>query len=127
MMNTASEPFGPLFSERTFQRLQVLCRATYFGSVFRNDPQKDAWAFVECLTDAECYTAKWLKSSSKGKFREDELLQRGSANKARGKAGAVASRQLPHLALVRIVARAPEDPVEVAIREPSTQGPTTHS
>jgi hypothetical protein len=27
------------------------------------DPQKVASAFVERLTDAVCYTAKWLKSS----------------------------------------------------------------
>ena len=29
----------------------------------RNDPQKVVTAFVERLTDALCYTAKWLKSS----------------------------------------------------------------
>jgi len=28
-----------------------------------NEPQKVPRAFVEGLTDAVCYTAKWLKSS----------------------------------------------------------------
>jgi hypothetical protein len=62
-LNRASEPFGHLFSEGTFQQLQVLCRATFCVSVSRNDLQKVARALVKRLTDAVCYTAKWLKSS----------------------------------------------------------------
>ena len=43
---------------------QVLfSKATFCGSVFRNDPQKVSRGFYEGLTDAVCYTAKWLKSS----------------------------------------------------------------
>jgi hypothetical protein len=48
-----------------------------------------------------------------------------SVNKAR--VGAVTSRPLPHPSLVRVVARAPEDPIEVAICEPSSQAATAHS
>ena len=39
--------------------------------------------------------------------------------------GANSGPTLPHLGLVRIVARTPEYPVEVAIREPPSQGAST--
>ena len=35
------------------------------GLVLRNDPQKVTRAPIERLTDAVCYAAKWLKSSTR--------------------------------------------------------------
>jgi hypothetical protein len=40
-------------------------RATFCGSLPETDPQNVPRAVVECLTDALCYTVKWLKSSVK--------------------------------------------------------------
>ena len=44
-----------------------------------------------------------------------------------GEAGTGTCRPLAHPALMRVIARAPEDHIEVAISEPSSQGPTAHS
>jgi hypothetical protein len=66
MINRASGRSHPLLSEyEPYNRaLQVLfSKATFHGLLPETDPQKVASAFVERLTDAVCYTAKWLKSS----------------------------------------------------------------
>ena len=55
------------------------------------------------------------------------LLLRASVNKVRGRVGAVTSRPLPHPVLMRVVTRAPEYPIEVAICKPSSQAATAHS
>jgi protein-S-isoprenylcysteine O-methyltransferase Ste14 len=60
--------------------------------------------------------------------REERYLERTFGEEYLDyKRRSVTSRQLPHPALVRVAARAPEDPIEVAIREPSSQAATAHS
>jgi hypothetical protein len=50
---------------RLFQYLQAsYSRETFCGSLRQTDMQKVPRAFVEGLTEAVSYTAKWLKSSS---------------------------------------------------------------
>jgi len=56
--------------ERTSQNAssnscRFFSRATFCVSLSRKDPRKVARVFVEGLTVAVCYTAKWLKSSSR--------------------------------------------------------------
>src|SRR5215216_4304242 len=45
-------------------RLSVKLSETFYGLAVHTDTRKVARAIVEHLTDAACYTAKWLKSSS---------------------------------------------------------------
>src|ERR671910_3351912 len=63
MCNRACRLFAPLSQHEPSNNCKSFCRATFCGSLSRNDPQKVARAFVEVLTNAVCYTAKWLKST----------------------------------------------------------------
>src|SRR5829696_4317139 len=47
-------------------RLSVKLSETFYGLAVHTDTRKVARAIVEHLTDAACYTAKWLKSSIAG-------------------------------------------------------------
>src|SRR5215207_6841434 len=63
MCNRACRLFAPLSQHEPSNNCKSFCRAPFCGSLSRNDLQKVARAFVEVLTNAVCYAAKWLKSS----------------------------------------------------------------
>jgi hypothetical protein len=62
-------------------RPQALRATCFCGSLRETDPQKVARVFVESLTVAVCYTAKWLKSSSK---QSDEYAASTQEEEGRG-------------------------------------------
>ena len=64
MCNRACRLFAPLSQHEPSNNCKSFGRATFGGLVSRNDPQKVARAFVEVLTNAVCYAAKWLKSTA---------------------------------------------------------------
>jgi hypothetical protein len=61
------EPFSSSFlREQSFrQSCRFSLQSAFCGVVLRNDPQKVTRAPIERLTDAVCYAAKWLKSSTR--------------------------------------------------------------
>jgi hypothetical protein len=62
-VNRACRLFAPLSQHVPSNNHKSFCRATFCGSLRETDPQKVGRAFVEVLTNAVCYAAKWLKSS----------------------------------------------------------------
>src|SRR5215213_8863366 len=73
--NDAAFASSPRFSQNVpSNSCRFFSRATFCVSLSRNNSQKVARAFVEGLTVAVCYTAKWLKSSSTnmGECREEK-------------------------------------------------------
>src|SRR5215212_2055301 len=60
--NDAAFASSPRFSQNVpSNSCRFFSRATFCVSLSRNDPQKVARVFVEGLTVAVCYTAKWLQ------------------------------------------------------------------
>jgi hypothetical protein len=71
-------PFTLLLSKTPLATRCGLFRVTFCGSLLDRDRQKVLRALVERLTDALCYTAKWIKSSSRHfvyKGKEGYMLQ----------------------------------------------------
>src|SRR5919112_6456218 len=79
MCNRACRLFAPLSQHELSNNCKSFCRATFCGSVSRNDPQKDPRAFVEVLTNAVCYAAKWLKSTLEKLFGKSRYVTNGGS------------------------------------------------
>ena len=80
-VNRACRLFAPLSQHEPSNNCKSFCRATFCGLLRETDPQKVARAFVEVLTNAVCYAAKWLKSTL------EKLSEKGSEGDSEGGSG----------------------------------------